>query len=89
MSKVKKLFQNPTLFLYDFCAKRLGGKNYQQQTLVDEILCDQKKQTAQIVSSLKELERQYKELFHKMGPLVEVEVYKELQQQEIKNMALD
>lgn len=33
MSKIKKLIRNPTLFLYDFCAKRLGKDVLQQQII--------------------------------------------------------
>lgn len=55
MSKIKKLLQNPTRFLYDFCAKRLGEKNCQQQTILDELLCNQKKQTEQMLSNINKL----------------------------------
>ena len=86
MSKVKKLFQNPTLFLYDFCAKRLGKKNCQQQIISDEILCNKNKQTEQILSNINKLEGQYKELFRKIAPLIETEAHKELLQEEIKDI---
>ena len=88
MSKIKKLIRNPTLFLYDFCAKRLGKDVLQQQiiTTLNKLF---QEQASQASFYAKKFEEQHNKVLHNLNNLFENAVqHNDSLQNEIKNIDL-